>query len=150
MSEPEQPSQPTRGARRGLVLAGFAAAFVLLVVTAWLFYRALSSDPGAPADQADDVVPTGETTEVTVTAVEMEYDLDTIEVPAGDRLVITVVNEGTMSHDLVLDDGNRTALLSPGQEETIDVGIVDADQQGWCSVPGHREAGMELDVVTVG
>lgn len=150
MSEPEQPSQHTRGAPRGLVLAGFSAALVLLVVAALLLYRALSPDSDASGEQTGDVTPTGETTEVTVTAVEMAYDADTMEVPAGDRLVITVMNEGTMPHDLVLEDGTRTAMLSPGQQETIDVGVVDADQEGWCSVPGHREAGMELDVVTIG
>lgn|SRR5690625_1371263 len=149
MSGPDYPSQHTRGPRRGPVLAGFAAALVLLVAAVWLLYRALSPDPDAPVDQADDVDPTGETTEVTVSAVEMDYDVDTIEVPTGDRLVITVVNEGTMEHDLVLEGGTRTDMLAPGQQDTIDVGVIEADQEGWCSVRGHREAGMELDVVAV-
>ncbi|NUR08820.1 MAG: multicopper oxidase domain-containing protein [Nocardioidaceae bacterium] len=81
----------------------------------------------------------------------MRYSQPTIQVPAGNRLVITLRNDDKfMVHDLVLDSGAKSGRLSPGGSATVDVGVVEHDIAGWCSVPGHRQMGMTLDIVATG
>ena len=53
-------------------------------------------------------------------------------------------------HDLTFANGVRTQRLAPGESETIDVGLIGADLDGWCSIAGHRQMGMELTVVVTG
>lgn len=110
---------------------------------------AASGHGGAGA--AGGVAATGRTTTVTVQAQGMHYVPDTIEVPRGDRLVIEFSNADTgQTHDLVFDTGARTARLDPGARATLDVGVIGADTQGWCSVVGHRQMGMVLTVRVAG
>lgn len=140
-----------RARRRG---AGSLALGALLVVTA----LALAGDPtaagltqvtaGGPA--AAGVAATGRTTTVTVEAHDMRFVPSRVEVPVGDRLVIEVVNVDDTVHDLVLDGGATSGRLAAGARTTVDVGVVDRDLAGWCSVAGHRLMGMTLDVVVTG
>ncbi|ADG74665.1 Nitrite reductase (NO-forming) [Cellulomonas flavigena DSM 20109] len=140
-----------RARRRG---AGSLAAGVLLVVTA----VALAGDPTAAgltqvtAAGADTgaAAATGRTTTVIVEAHDMRFVPDRIEVPAGDRLVLEVVNVDDTVHDLVLDGGATSGRLAPGARATVDVGVVGGALAGWCSVAGHRLMGMTLDVVVTG
>jgi nitrite reductase (NO-forming) len=143
-----------RSRRRG---SGALAVGALVVMTA----VALAGDPtaagltqvlaaGAAAPAASEAGATGRTTTVRVEAQDMRFVPDTVEVPAGDRLVIEVVNTDTTVHDLVLDGGATSGRLAPGGTASVDVGVVQQDLAGWCSVAGHRLMGMTLDVVVVG
>ncbi|MFC4614165.1 multicopper oxidase domain-containing protein [Cellulomonas algicola] len=99
---------------------------------------------------ADGVAPTGRTTTVQVEARDMRFSPDRIEVPAGDRLVIELVNADDDVHDLTLATGATTGRVTPGQSATLDVGVVGRSVDAWCAVAGHRYMGMTLDVVAVG
>jgi nitrite reductase (NO-forming) len=90
-------------------------------------------------------------------AVEYEIELgdiyaepSSIEVPAGGTVVLAVTNVGAMPHDLKLDGTDGTAMLDPGESEEITLGPFEADAEAWCTVPGHREAGMALDILVTG
>ncbi|GAA0250700.1 multicopper oxidase domain-containing protein [Saccharothrix mutabilis subsp. mutabilis] len=73
-----------------------------------------------------------------------------VEVPAGTRLVLRVTNREAMRHDLRVDGGPRTPLLRQGETATLDVGVVRDELRGWCTVAGHRAAGMTFTVRTTG
>ena len=140
-------SAPPPPRRAGGVVAGFA-------VLALCVAGGVAADPAAAgiavAGPAVDVVATGETTHVTVQVEGMRFTPDVIEVPVGDTLEVTFENTGTDVHDLTFANGVRTARLAPGAAETIEVGVIGADMAGWCSIAGHRQMGMELEVVAVG
>ncbi|MEV0178298.1 multicopper oxidase domain-containing protein [Streptomyces sp. NPDC050625] len=104
---------------------------------------ATGSDGGA-------VTPTGRTTTVAVTIHHMRFSPASVDVPAGNRLVINLHNTGTDTHDLVLETGARTDRLSPGQKGTLDAGVVGRDLEGWCSMVGHRQMGMVFAVNVTG
>ncbi|WP_460801923.1 cupredoxin domain-containing protein [Microbacterium sp. GXF6406] len=108
---------------------------------------ALIAVTGCSAEPA--VTPTGDVTEVTVTVQGMHFIPDVIEVPAGDELVITFENTGTDMHDLVLATGLETGHLAPGESHVMEVGVISADIDGWCSVGNHRAMGMELTVQVI-
>jgi len=116
---------------------GFVGAVVAVLLLA-----GCAADPGETA--------TGETTEVTVTVEGMHFVPDVVEVPVGNELVVTFENTGTDVHDLVFANGARSERLDPGQSGVIEVGVISADQEGWCSVSNHRQLGMELVVRAVG
>lgn len=109
---------------------------------------------GGTPDQAlspSSVVATGRTTTVQVTAHDMHFVPKAVQVPAGNRLVVVLTNRDTEnSHDLTFTNGKATDRLRPGQSQTLDVGVVGASTQGWCSVLGHRRMGMVFDVVVTG
>lgn len=136
------------GQTTGLAVVGLA-----LVVTAVAFGGSL--DPtglgGPPQSAADGVIATGHTTTVTVEAKDMRFTPSRIEVPVGDRLVITVENaDRTDVHDLVLATGHDTGRLAPGESAVVDVGVIGRTLDGWCSVVGHRQMGMVLSIEAVG
>ena len=83
---------------------------------------------------------------VTVSLTEMRMTPSTVTVTEGQHLVQRVVNGGTMRHDLRLSNGERTPLLAPGGSAVLDVGTITAPLSGWCTVAGHRMAGMTMAI----
>lgn len=97
------------------------------------------------------VTATGETTTVRVEARDMRFKPSNISVPAGNRLVIELVNtDPTTTHDLVLANGEATPRVKPGASATLDAGVIGQDMAGWCSIVGHRQLGMTLTITAVG
>src|SRR5699024_676085 len=97
------------------------------------------------------VTPTGETTTVAVSMVDMRYEPDALDVPAGNALVIELSNDDPHDvHDLVLANGVTSGRLQPGESTTIDAGMIGHDLAGWCSIVGHRAMGMTLQVLAAG
>lgn len=136
---------PLRGRRAGQAVAGLLA--VVLAVAVSVTVDPLSSGPRAtPTADPDAPVST-----VQVQAADMRFTPNRIEVEAGTRLVIELTNtDESQMHDLVLANGTGSERLAPGQSETIDVGVITADLDGWCSIIGHRQMGMTLTIVVVG
>ncbi|WP_443678412.1 multicopper oxidase domain-containing protein [Mycolicibacterium flavescens] len=140
------PSGPPVRQRLGVAAAGLA----VVVLTA---VAAVAADPAAvgitDAPQVS-VTATGQTTEVEVHVEGMRYVPDTIDVPVGNRLVVTLVNSGSDRHDLVLANGTSTGRLAVGETAVVDAGVIGADMDGWCSVAGHRQMGMTMSVRATG
>ena len=144
-ADPAGPSRPAP--QRGLQAVAAATALALVVAVG----LALGGDTGTQVqDAAGSATPTGETTTVQVDAIGMRFTPETIEVPAGDRLVLEVTNRDTQVHDLVLATGQSTGRLAPGASATVDVGVVGRSIEGWCSIVGHRQQGMVLHIRTEG
>ncbi len=136
--------QPT-----GTRIAGAATgiALVLLAVLVGVIAQRASA-PLSPSAQTEQVPATGRTTTGAVIAEGMRYHPDHITVPAGDRLVIELTNRDTRRHDLVLANGAATGRIDQGATVTLDAGVIGGTVAGWCSLPGHRQAGMVLTVTT--
>jgi nitrite reductase (NO-forming) len=74
---------------------------------------------------------------------------DQLLVDRGTHLVLEVVNEGDEVHDLALEAGPRTDRLDPGQAQRLDLGVITSTPpELYCTLPGHRPAGMTLDIQT--
>lgn len=132
------------GTRAGQAVAGLLAVVLAVAVC-------FAADPlaGGPKAVAGD--PNAPVVTVQVEAANMRFTPDRIEVPVGSRLVIELKNtDDTMTHDLVFANGVQGTRLAPGDSETIDVGVITGDLDGWCSIVGHRQMGMTLTVVATG
>lgn len=141
MSQPatRTPTRPLGGVAVGLTL-------VLLAVLVGVAAQRVTA-VGAPAGSAP-VPPTGRTTVVTVVANEMRFHPASIRVPRGDRLVIELTNRDHRRHDLVLATGARTPMIGRDGTARLDAGVIGDPIAGWCSLPGHRQAGMMLSITT--
>ncbi|GEL94775.1 multicopper oxidase domain-containing protein [Cellulomonas composti] len=144
---PADASSTRRPATSGALAVGVGALALAVVL-------GVVADPAAAglatADASDGVVATGRTTTVDVQAQDMRFSPARIEVPAGDRLVIRVTNADTDVHDLVVETGATSGRLAPDEVAEVDVGVVGADLDAWCSVAGHRLMGMTLQIVATG
>ena len=139
-----------RGQVTGLAATGFAVVVLAVAAGVAIDPTALAGTQPSTAAAAG-VAGTGQTTTVRVEAHDMRFTPAAIQVPTGNRLVIVLENTDTEDvHDLVLDSGARSGRLSPGETTRIDVGVVGRDLDGWCSVVGHRQMGMVLQVESTG
>lgn len=127
-------------------------ATLALVIAATL----AATDPGSGSDAQNpadtEAGATGETTRVEVSMTsDMRFVPDRVSVPAGNALVIELTNaDSSTAHDLVLASGERTQRIAPDGKGTLDVGVVNSDIAGWCSIVGHRQMGMTFTVDALG
>jgi len=130
---------PTAGA--WAVVAAIIALFCLLatLVAVGVAVRNESSSTAA-----------GGTVAVAVELGDLFIKPSKIEVPEGATVVFTVTNNGAMPHDFKLDGTDGTEMLDPGAIQEVTVGPIDTTTQAWCTVPGHKDAGMLMDIAVTG
>lgn len=83
--------------------------------------------------------------QIKVTGSEFNFNPSSLTIKKGENIQLTFTNSGAIPHDFALDElGVKTKVLPAGQSETISF---TASQSGtfsfYCSVAGHRSAGME-------
>ncbi|MGV8967824.1 MAG: multicopper oxidase domain-containing protein [Cellulomonas sp.] len=132
--------------RRGQSIA--ASAALALVVAAGIAADPASVGLGAAA--AGGVQASGAVVEIAVEARDMRFVPSSVQVHAGDELVLVVTNTDASVHDLVLDSGAGSGRLAPHATTRVEVGVVGRDLAGWCSIAGHRQMGMVFDVTVIG
>lgn len=142
--------EPRQAGSRFWSVRQLAAAASALVVAAALGVGVDPAAAGFGARPNAGGAATGRTVRVEVSARSMRFEPSSVNVAAGDRLVIDLVNEDpVMAHDLVLA-GADSGRLAPGERAEVDAGVIGESTQGWCSIAGHKQAGMVLDVVVTG
>ena len=85
----------------------------------------------------------GGATTFTVTAKEFAFDPATLSVPADEEVTIEVVNAGTVEHDFTLDEAGAKIPTPATETASGSFTVAAGTYTFYCSVPGHREAGME-------
>ena len=128
--------------RRG-VLMGLLTAGAAVVVGSVIGNR-------GQGGTTQDVTPTGNTVNATITVEGLRFVPDTVDVTPGDRLVITLDNTADQVHDLVLATGQTTGRVAARAKGTLDAGVVAGPVEGWCSIAGHRAQGMVFHVTAGG
>lgn len=81
---------------------------------------------------------------VEVTAVDIAFEQETLEFAADTDVTVTLHNEGFLQHDFAIEDTDfATELTDGGKSSEVVVNLPAGDYVFYCSVAGHREAGME-------
>ncbi|MCF3132338.1 multicopper oxidase domain-containing protein [Streptomyces olivochromogenes] len=136
---------PAPGSRRPALLG--TAAGVVLTVLAVLVANG-GWDTGGSTDTAGGGSgPSAGSRTVDVSISGMSLSPNRIVVVKGTSLRLKVTNKDAQRHDLKSENGPATPLLSHGQSHVLDIGKVTDDLKVWCTVPGHRAAGMRMDIV---
>ena len=129
----------------GLLLGLALGAVMVLIAATVAVTVGRGSGPDATAS-----VPSGGTQTVAVQLAGMRISPSVLTVAAGTHVVLQVTNTDTVRHDLYIDGGPQTPLLANGQTARLDLGVVTRSLSGWCTVPGHKAAGMTMAINTSG
>jgi plastocyanin len=103
--------------------------------------------PGGGGDHAGDTPVIEGAPELAVSAGDLAFDPDRIELPVGMPVNVALTSADIL-HDLVVDESDFH--LAADRDETVIGGLVfdePGSYVGYCSVEGHRDAGMELEIV---
>lgn len=90
--------------------------------------------------------------ELTVGAVDIDFDADEYQLPAGSA-TITLAQDGFLPHSLLIeteagDDLDFRLFVGTGDEDdTATVELEPGTYTFYCDIVGHRAAGMEATVV---
>jgi nitrite reductase (NO-forming) len=128
------------------------AGAIGLVVLAVLGVGAFALSGGFDKTTSERVSGTGtQVVRVALVDAVVGFDVtpDVLEVARGTHVVLNVVNEGDEDHDLAVDGGAKTRTLGPGESERLDLGTVTDELDFLCTLPGHKLAGMTLDLQVV-
>jgi uncharacterized cupredoxin-like copper-binding protein len=86
---------------------------------------------------------------VPVTESEFKIDLTSTTLTAG-TYTFNLTNKGHVGHDLVFDgpgvDNEKTPVIDPGKTAKLRVDLKSGTYKVYCSVPGHEQAGMKLEL----
>jgi nitrite reductase (NO-forming) len=127
------------------VPAGLFALFATMA-TAALAVSVVALIVAGAHDDGTAATSTGPVKTVDVELVSFDVKPDRVEVPPGTDLIVNVTNNADIQHDLMLDGKTGTHRLQPGESQTVDFGVIDGDAEAWCTVPGHKAAGMVLTI----
>ncbi|MPZ72745.1 MAG: hypothetical protein GEU74_05850 [Nitriliruptorales bacterium] len=127
------------------VIAVFAAVMALASAACGGSSGDHAGDDHATLESVNEPVDGAE--EVTITAADIDYRPERLELKAGEPTNVTVVNEGESLHDFTLKEADVHMNVDPGDEATTSVVVDSAGQfKAICSVPGHADAGMVVQV----
>ncbi len=99
---------------------------------------------------AASVATAGGVTAADVTLADISVSPKMIEVPAGEEVTLHVTNTGALEHDFKVEGTTGTGMLKPGEKADLVIGPFAADSAVWCTVPGHKDAGMMMTVHVLG
>jgi uncharacterized cupredoxin-like copper-binding protein len=140
MDAPEAPDAlPESSTRDSLFVISLSVAMVAVLVAV----IAVGFGLRAIDESNDEVVAAGADGTETAAASLTEFAITADSVPVGGALRVT--NDGTTTHNLVVEDTDAaTADLAAGASEDLDLAGLEAGTYTvFCSIPGHRDAGME-------
>ncbi len=128
-----------------LIFFGMTALLIALVAALLVIgVIGLLDDDGGDASASG-----GGAASTTIDVTLSEFKIDgTLTAEAGD-VNLSVANAGTQQHNLVVEElGTETPLLNAGDSAELALGTLDAGNYTvFCSVPGHRDSGMESTLV---
>jgi uncharacterized cupredoxin-like copper-binding protein len=138
LHEPDDPSTKLVLDRLLILVAVMAAAFAIMAAVI-----AIRGGDTATAATADDQ----QTGHVSLTEFSIDGDLEFAPGP----LLLHVANDGSQVHNLTVLEGETTPDLTAGDSATLEVGnLSEGSYVVFCSIPGHRDAGMEATLVVTG
>lgn len=100
---------------------------------------------GGGTDAGDDG---GETADAgsggtTINATEFGYDPSSFTIPADTATDVTLENTGVVEHDITIDELDLKIYAAASSSTTESVTAPAGTYTFYCSIPGHRDSGME-------
>lgn len=81
--------------------------------------------------------------QVEVVARDLSFSPTEIKVPAGTTVNLLLVNDGDLPHDITIPALGFRVVALPGARASASLTASLGEYEFFCSVPGHRDAGME-------
>ena len=145
-----RPDYPGR-ALRWFVLASFVL-FAGMLVAVEFFGREPAEAGAKETTAAATATTTGATSgpkKIAVTEKEFKIELATTSLAAG-TYELDLKNEGKIPHNLTIDgpgvQNAHTPTIGGGKTATLKVTLKAGEYDLYCSVPGHKQLGMDIKV----
>jgi nitrite reductase (NO-forming) len=87
---------------------------------------------------------------IAITAFDLGFGPATVTVPNPGSYQFVLVNTGVVLHDLTFADGTTTTAEAGTTSDPATVTVPAGGLDFWCSIPGHREAGMHGRIEVAG
>jgi plastocyanin len=148
----------------GRRLGAFVAVSVLLFVGMMVAVQIFGKESEEPAEAAEtggaggaEASPTAPATTspgaaaraIPVTETEFKIRLPDTKLRRG-TYVFDLKNDGKIPHDLTISgpqvNDAKTAVIAGGKSAKLRVTLVPGTYDFYCSVPGHKDAGMDVEV----
>lgn len=98
------------------------------------------------AEQPAAPVPSGQGQVVKVEMSEFKFTVSPTEIPAG-PMTFELVNVGTVEHSFIIEGTDvKSEQIRPGQSVTVQATLQPGTYTAVCDVPGHKEAGMTMQL----
>jgi plastocyanin len=141
------------GLRRGDFPGSLAGQRLVIAITAVLVIVAAStavitSGGSTTKAEASSVAPSGPSTALGLAANpagQLAYDTKQLSAKAG-KVTITMTNMASLEHNVTVAQGSTVLGATPtfkGGSRTLTLSLKPGTYTFYCSVPGHRQAGME-------
>lgn len=135
----------TNSPSRRPAVVGTAAGVILTVLSVLVANSGGDTEGPAVASAAGGAATSTRTVDITL--ADMRVRPARIEVAAGTVLRLRITNDDAQRHDLKVENGPATPMLAKGDTSVLDVGTVTGNREAWCTLPGHKAAGMTMDIV---
>lgn len=102
-----------------------------------------AASPGAGTAVASPMASPAAGQSVNVELVDIAFNPKEITIPANTDVVVNLKNSGAATHNFNIDQLNvHSGDISAGQTGTVTINAAPGDYEYYCSIPGHKEAGM--------
>jgi uncharacterized cupredoxin-like copper-binding protein len=95
-----------------------------------------------PAPSADNAGDSATSDQFTVESHDIFFQPTEIEIPANQDVKILLPNLGVSAHDFSIDALGINQAIAPGETAEVTINAAPGTYEFYCSVPGHKEAGM--------
>jgi nitrite reductase (NO-forming) len=99
----------------------------------------------ATMTKATTTTPSAKPQTVSATEAEFKIALASSALKAG-KVTFQIKNDGAIPHDLAIVGGPKSKLIPPHGTGTLTATLKPGPVELYCSVPGHKAAGMDLKV----
>src|SRR6266567_2324319 len=148
--------RPDYPGKRGLpaFLTLSVTLFVGMMFAVFFFGRETSESHAAEGSKATPTTTPSQTTTPSTAAPSTTESEFKIELPsttlAPGTYAFDLTNKGQVGHDLVFNgpgvDNEKTPVIDPGKTAKLTVDLKTGTYDVYCSVPGHKQAGMDVKV----
>ena len=98
----------------------------------------------------DDHAPVGDAPRASLLLIDIAYEPFELEIPADAPVALSLENVGQARHTFNVDGLDISIELAPGQSDELVINAPAGEYEFYCSVPGHREAGMVGQLLVYG
>jgi uncharacterized cupredoxin-like copper-binding protein len=142
-----RPNWPGRGLP--YVLLATVGIFAAMLTAVIIFGREGEEAEAGAGEKPAQPEQGGAAHKVPVTESEFKIVLPKTTLAAG-VYEFDAKNDGKLAHDLVIDgpgvSNEKTPVFGAGKSETLKVTLKSGTYDFYCSVPGHKQAGMDVKV----
>jgi len=101
------------------------------------------ASPNASPGASPMASPSASSNEVMLAAEDIKYDKTELKIPANTDVKVTLENKGMLQHDWAVDELKvMIDILDAGEKGSVTVNADAGEYEYYCTVPGHKEAGM--------